>query len=222
MVDPRRRRPLLLAAFALLALFPGFALPAAAAGVHALGDRVQVTGIVTAAADGRPLAGVQVVLEVSRSYFAVRQLRTDRKETRRVSTTTNPRGEYTIEWPWDPYFNNFELLVGLPVRKGQAEKLEVLARHDLTQRLQRGTPVIVSPVVANAGLISRVRDFVAGLSSADENRVYQEMGKPDEVKSLRLPDRKEVTWWYFERGRMYRFLDGRLEQVVPFDPIKAF
>jgi hypothetical protein len=222
MVDPRRRRPPLLAGllFALLLALVAGVAPAAAA-VHALGDRVQVTGIVTAA-DGRPLAGVQVVLEVSRSYFAVRQLRTDRKETRRVSTTTNPRGEYTIEWPWDPYFNNFELLVGLPVRKGQAEKLEVLARHDLTQRLQRGSPVIVSPVVENAGLVSRVRDFVAGLSSEDENRVYQEMGKPDEVKSLRLPDREEVTWWYFERGRMYRFLDGRLEQVVPFDPIKAF
>lgn len=228
-MDDPRRLPLLslwlpwlrTAALLVLALCPAMATPAAAASPYATGDRVQVTGQITDR-QGKPLSDMRVVLEVSRSYFDLRQFRTDRKEVRRVTAATNARGEYALEWPWDPYFNTFELLVGVPVRKGQGDKLEVLAREDLTKRLERGSPVVVSPVVDNAALVSKVRDFVGDLSSEDERRVYQEMGKPDEVKRLVLPDRAEATWYYFERGRMYRFLDGRLEQVVPFDPIKAF
>lgn len=221
MDDPRRRLPLPVFALLLLAVLGwGAAAPAAAAS-YATGDPVQVTGQITDR-EGRPLAGVQVVLEVSRSYFDLRRFRSDRKEVRRVTAATDARGEYTLEWPWDPYFNTFELLVGVPVRKGQEDRLEVLAREDLTKRLERGSPVVASPVVDNAALISKVRGFVADLSSEDERRVYQEMGKPDEVRRLVLPDHEEASWYYFESGRMYRFLDGRLEQVVPFDPIKAF
>lgn len=221
-MDDLRRLPLLSwlpIALLVLALCP--AAPAAAASPYATGDRVQVTGQITDR-QGQPLSDVRVVLEVSRSYFDLRQLRTDRKDVRRVTAATNARGEYALEWPWDPYFNTFELLVGVPVRKGQDDKLEVLAREDLTKRLERGSPVVASPVVDNAALVSKVRDFVGDLSSEDERRVYQEMGKPDEVKRLVLPDSEEASWFYFDRGRMYRFLDGRLEQVVPFDPIKAF
>ncbi|HVR28057.1 MAG TPA: carboxypeptidase-like regulatory domain-containing protein [Thermoanaerobaculia bacterium] len=58
--------------------------------------------------------------------------------------------------------------------------------------------------------------------SADQRRIYEEMGKPDRVDRLELSkDAEEVAWWYFERGRSYHFRDGRLEQVVEFDPVKT-
>lgn len=56
--------------------------------------------------------------------------------------------------------------------------------------------------------------------SADEKRIYEEMGKPDRVDRLELSGgEEEVAWWYFERGRSYHFRAGRLEQVVEFDPV---
>lgn len=185
------------------------------------GERVQVTGIVTGR-DGRPLPGIRVSLEATRSYFSLRQLRkTAAEDIRRVSALTNAQGEYTVEWPWDSYFNHFELVSGVPVRKGKQDRVEELAREDVTKRLLAGSPVVVSPVIENTKFLESLNQFLAMVRSADEQRTYEEMGKPDRVKRLQYPDHVEDSWWYFESGRVYRFRDGRLEQVVPFTPVPA-
>jgi hypothetical protein len=205
----------------LLALMPALlagARPASAAR-YEQGERVQLTGLV-ADRQGKPLEGLRVTLEVSRSYFSLRQLRKTRADdVRRLSAVTNAKGEYTLEWPWDSYFNHFELAAGVPVRKGQADRLEELAREDVTQRLQGGSPVVVSLVVENTRFLESLRQFLAMVRSADERRTYDEMGKPDKVQRFEYPDHVEASWWYFESGRVYRFRDGRLEQVVPFTPV---
>lgn len=185
------------------------------------GERVQVTGIVTGR-DGRPLEGIRVSLEASRSYFSLRQLRkTAADDVRRVSALTNAKGEYTVEWPWDSYFNHFELVSGVPVRKGKQDRVEELAREDVTKRLLAGSPVVVSPVIENTKFLDSLNQFLAMVRSADEQRTYEEMGRPDRVQRLQYPDHVEDSWWYFESGRVYRFRDGRLEQVVPFTPVPA-
>lgn len=194
--------------------------PAAAARRYEQGERIQVTGLV-ADREGRPLSDVRVVLEASRSYFSIRELRRAEKDVRRVSAVTNARGEYTLEWPWDSYFNRFALVVGVPVRKGSTEKLHELQRTDVTDRMLAGSPVVAALTVENAAFLQKLRQFVASVKSDDERRVYDEMGKPDEVKTVRYPDSTESTWWYFDHGRAYRFRDGRLEQVIPFDPVKG-
>lgn len=209
----------------LLATLPFWLLLAAFSPVFAAryeqGERVQVTGIV-ADRNGRPLEGIRVTLEVSRSYFSLRQLRrTAADDVRRVSALTNAKGEYTLEWPWDSYFNHFELVSGVPVRKGSEDRLEELAREDVTKRLLAGSPVVVSPVVENTKFLDSLRQFLAMVRSADERRTYEEMGRPDRVQRLEYPDHVEDSWWYFESGRVYRFRDGRLEQVVPFTPVPA-
>jgi hypothetical protein len=217
-----RQSPLrwLPAAVALAFLLVAAGRPASAAS-YDQGQRVQVTGLV-ADPQGRPLDGVRVTLEVSRTYFSVRQFRrTQADDVRRVSATTNARGEYSVEWPWDSYFNHFELVAGVPVRKGRADRLEELTREDVTKRLVGGSPVVVSLVVQNVKFLENLRQFLAMVKSDDERRTYDEMGKPDKVQRFEYPDHVEASWWYFESGRVYRFRSGRLEQVVPFTPVPA-
>ena len=208
----------------LLAAAPGAAAPFGLSKSRiAQGDRVQITGAVTDQ-QGRPLSNVRVTFEATRTYFSVRQLqRTQTEEVRRVAAVTDAGGQFTIEWPWDSYFNHFELVVGVPVRKARKESLVELAREDITRRFEGGSPVVTSLVVSNqnAQFLTRLRELIASIQSDDERRVYDEMGKPDKVERVQYPGRTEVSWWYFDAGRVYRFKDGRLDQVVPFEPVKS-
>jgi len=198
------------------------ALAPAAAARYAQGERVQVTGAVTDA-QGRPLSDVRVTFEATRTYFSMRELRrTEDKEVRRVSATTNAAGQYTLEWPWDSYFNHFEVVAGVPVRiKGGGERLEELSRQDVTRRVLAGSPAVVSVTVENRQFLDNLRQFLASIQTDDQRKVYQEMGKPDRIRNVQYPGHLEASWWYFESGRVYRFRDGRLEQVVPFDPVRG-
>jgi hypothetical protein len=194
-----------------------------AAARFAQGERVQITGAVSDP-QGRPLSDVRVSLEVTRTYFSVRQLRrTQTEDVRRVTAVTDAGGQFTLTWPWDSYFNHFELVVGVPVRKARQEQLVELAREDVTSRLQGGSPVVTSMVVQkqNADFVTKLREFVASVRSDDEHKVYDDMGRPDKVERVQYPGRTEVSWWYFDAGRVYRFKDGRLEQVVPFEPVQS-
>jgi hypothetical protein len=196
----------------------------AAASPYDDGDRIRLTGLVTDA-EGRPIPGLQVVLEAGRRYFSLRELRRTEKDVERVGAVTNAQGEYSLEWTWDDYFNHFELLAGVNVRHARAEALEVLEREDVSKRVLAGSPVVVSVVVHNRAFVDRLRDFVASVQSADERRVYDEQGTPDDVKRVDyagLPRAVEVSWWYFDAGRVYRFRGGRLEQVDRFDPVRRF
>jgi hypothetical protein len=205
----------------LLGLLLAGALAPASAAPYAQGERVQITGVV-ADAQGRPLPEVRVTFEATRTYFSVRSLRrTADKEIRRVSTTTNAGGVYTMEWPWDSYFNHFEVVVGVPVRTRGGERLEELARQDATRRVLAGSPAVVAVTVENRQFLDTFRQFLASLQTDDQRKVYEEMGKPDRIRNVQYPGHLESSWWYFESGRCYRFRDGRLEQVVPFDPVRG-
>jgi hypothetical protein len=219
-IHPRRvlLRPALLGLFGLLAA----ALPVLAAH-YDQGQRIQITGIVSDA-QGQPLSDLRVVLEVSRTYFSLRELRrTADPDLRRVSATTNAHGEYTLEWPWDSYFNHFELVAGVPVHARMdghvGEKVEELARQDVTRRVQAGSPAVVAVTIDNRQFLDNFRQLLASIQTDDMRKVYQEMGKPDRIRNVQYPGHLEVSWWYFDDGRVYRFRDGRLEQVVPFDPV---
>jgi hypothetical protein len=225
LLRPVRRTPAPFA-LALLVVLLAVLLGGAAAGPlfaalrRAQGEKVQVTGAISDK-EGKPLSNLRVVLEASRSYFSFRDLRRDEKDVRKVSAMTDAQGQYTLVWPWDSYFNRFDLVVGVPVRKQGGEQVAELARQDITERMKGGNPVVATLAVENTRFLDNLRAFVASVQSADEHRVYQEMGKPDEVKRVQYPDHLEASWWYFEIGKVYRFRDGHLEQVVPFDPVKG-
>jgi hypothetical protein len=215
--------PAIIAIMAIMAIATPGARPAAATPYND-NERVQFTGVVSDPA-GKPVPGVRVVVEVARRYLSLRQLRRAEKDARRVGASTNAQGEYTIEWPWDGYFNHFQLLAGVSVRHGREEHLEVLESEDVTERVLAGSPVVSAIVIHDRGVVDRLRDFVASVRSEDQRRVYEEMGVPEDVKRVSYAGRQqetEVSWWYFEAGRVYRFRDGRLDQVERFDPVQRF
>jgi hypothetical protein len=208
---------------AILAIATLVATPAAATPYND-NERLQFTGVVSDPA-GKPVPGVEVVVEVSRRYLSLRQLRRADKDVRRVGALTNAQGEYRIEWPWDGYFNHFQLLAGISVRHGKEEHLEVLESEDVTERVLAGSPVVSPIEIHDRGVVDRLRDFVASVRSEDQRRVYEEMGVPEDVKRVSYAGREqetEVSWWYFEAGKVYRFRDGRLDQVERFDPVQRF
>jgi hypothetical protein len=221
----RTRPPAVLALLGVLALaLAALAAPAAADAPYKEGEKVQLTGLVTDPA-GAPVPGVRVVLEMSRRAMDWRQLRRTDHDLRRVSGQTNERGEYTIEWPWDSYFNHFEVAAGVVVRHGRKESLEVLERQDVSERVEDGSPVAVPLVLRQRAIVDHLRDFLASVRSEDERKTYEEMGVPDDVKRVDYAGSSqeiEVSWWYFDAGRVYRFHEGRLARVDRFDPVQHF
>jgi hypothetical protein len=191
------------------------AVPATAFGL-ATGDKVALSGTVTDTG-GRPLVGLRVVLEASR-----KSLRPGENEVRRVAASTDARGSYSISWPWDPYFNRFEIQVGVAIRRGKEERFEVFERQSLSVRQMEAGVVTVPLIVREGERLKKLRSFEAQVQSEDERRVFAELGQPDEVRIVEYPNRRESTWWYFESGRAYRFEAGRLAQVIHFDPIRKF
>lgn len=203
----------LLAAVVLAAL-PALALAPAAEARLETGTRVSIRGIVTDR-EGRPLDDVRVVLEASRAVFSLRQFRAVLRDTARVAAVTDDSGSYALSWPWDTYYNHFEIVVGVPVVTTGGEELQVLQRTEITRRLGRDAEVAVPVVVENAGFVHSLRRFLATVDSADEERVHRQLGRPDRVEIAG----GDESWWYFARGRRFDFRDGRLVEVKEFDPV---
>lgn len=183
------------------------------------GQRIQLTGLVTDPA-GLPISNVHVVLEASRSVFSLRQLGRAKKDLTRLTGLTNERGEYTLEWPWNGFYNTFELVVGVPIRREGGEKLRVLERLDITRRIDKGSPVVISLVVEDARFVKNLRQFLATIDTDDERRVHREMGEPGRVQEVNEGGSQLVSWWYFESGKVYRFRNGRLQNIEPFTPVR--
>ena len=198
-------------------------------GGYRQGDHVLFSGQVTDT-EGQPVAGVTVLLELSRGSFSVRRFKQVTKNTLRVPVTTTVDGRYLLDWRWDGYYNTFELAVALPVTKGAGvppgrPEFEVLHRIDVTGRVRQSAPekggerdvAVVTPlVVEGTGDLGWLRRLLDGDASAEERRIFREMGRPDRAD---VHKRGGSAWWYFEAGKVYRFRDGALDQVEHFEPI---
>jgi hypothetical protein len=183
------------------------------------GQRVLVQGVV-ADGQGKALSDLQVVLEASRMGFGVYPPGERKREVVTGSTQTDRGGEFGLELGWNPRFNHFELVVGVPVVSRGAETLQELSRQDITRRVRQGSPVAVPVTLLDTKFLTNLRTFLADVESADEQRIYRETGKPDRVDRVKYPDRDETAWWYFAAGKVYRFRNGRLDKVEDFAPVR--
>ena len=211
----------MLAAVALL-LAAGLVTPLGAArSPYAQGDEVRFTGIVTNAS-GLPISGLQVTLEASRAAFSFRRLSRVRENLSKLATVTDERGEFSLPWRWDEYYNRFDLVVAVAVRTTEGETMVELQRVDLSKRTHQGSPVVSAIQLEDTDLVDSRREFLAELNTMDERKVYEQAGQPEHLDRVQFPSYEEVTWWYFRHGRAYRFRDGTLQQVIPFDPVEPF
>ncbi len=207
-------RGVALAAISALLLW---AAPAGARGAHRKGDHVLISGQVTSA-EGKPVGNVTVLLELSRTSFSLRRFKQTRKNTLRIPVKATVDGRYLHDWRWDGYYNTFELAVALPAKKGGRDDFEILHRIEITGNVLAGGPVTLRLVVGDDDALGWLRGVLDGSASAEESRIYEEMGRPQRFD---VHDDGTTAWWYFEAGKVYRFRDGALEQVEHFEPITS-
>lgn len=219
----KKFRPLLV----LLLMF-AFFLPAPASALWRVkkskydrGEKVEFSGIVTDA-DGRPLPDVQVILEASRKEFRLRRMRKEPVDTFRVTVDTGSRGEYSLIWPWNDYYNTYEILIAVPLRRKGQKALEIIARVDITDRAEQTNPLMTPIRVNNATFLYSLRTFLATVDSPDEKRIYETMGRPDKVEQVGTLGEIEAHWWYFDTGKLVHFKLGKLVETKDFDPVKKF
>ena len=203
----------------LLAVLP--AQPEALAQANGPPGVIEISGVVTDA-EGRGLAELQVVLEASHRTFEFKELsRVSRGRTRRTANT-DPDGRYSLRWYPDSYFNRFDLLIGMNVRVPEGDQFYTLERLPLTQRMWNERSLTVDVTVEDTTFLNRYRSFVSALPSTDERDVYNRMGIPSKIDRIELSTHEEVTWWYFEAGKAYRFKGGELAEVSEFEPVLPF
>lgn len=212
---PARFRFLLAAGLAALLL----SAPAFAQRYFPKGQTVVFAGAVTDA-EGRPLGGVTVLLELVHSRFHILAMERKVEGPVQIPATTGEDGRYRLEWDYDPYHNVIGLAVALPVNRAGVEDFEILLRRDVTSKLTAGEAALDVPlVIEEPGYLLWLQSYLAGEASEDEKRLFRELGKPDRLDREERRGRLETGWWYFEEGKVYRFEDGRLERVIPFEPV---
>lgn len=204
-------RPLLAPLLLLALLAPA----AAARPAHRQGDTVPIAGHVVDK-QGKPLAGVMVILEVSRTAFSLRHMQQETGSVLRMPAKTDAQGYFRFDWTWQRHYNVFNLSVGLEVTYGDRPGFESVHRHDLSAQIAETTPSDLRLVVTETGYLSWLRRLLSGQATADELRLYRENGRPGRVDDY--SDGKSA-WWYFEAGKVYRLASGVLEQTQSFTPI---
>lgn len=185
------------------------------------GETVVFTGTVTDGA-GDPVADLEVVLEASRHSYDYLRFKRRTPVTRETRSSTSSDGSFEIRWPWAKGFNRFELHFGITVAGPGGGTFHVLHKEDLSKRIHLGSPVVTTAQIEDTSFLESFRDFLAGLVTADQERVYREAGKPDKVRERVSATHTEIDWWYFDFGKVYRFRDGKLIEVEDFTPLEPF
>lgn len=203
------------ALWALTAL--GGLCPAATAADRVQGEEVEITGRVSDPA-GSPLPGIAIQLKASHSTLSLRRMSRLETHPTYVDTVTDQRGDFHLTWKQHEFYDQFSIATGLKVA-ADSGGFEEIQRVDLTDRFRAPGDVVVQIEVERTPRIDHYLAFVESIASEDQKRVFEQLGQPEKTDRLQLTGQEEVTWWYFRRGKAYRFESGRLELVIPFEPV---
>lgn len=188
---------------------------APAEGKRKNGEIVRITGQVLDP-DGQPVDGVIVVLAATKSSYSFLKRQKTVEPPLRQTAAVDARGRFELEWHWDRYYNDFTLFAGLEVSRGGAPGFERLtSEQNISDRLKLEGPTHVTLTLNQHGYADWLKRFLTDRSSPDEEKIFREVGRPDRIRT----HGRESSWWYFELGTVYRFENGKLEQVIHFDPM---
>lgn len=202
-----------------LAMPLGLAMPAEAGwAAYKKGTSLRIEGRVSGP-DGAAVAGAELVLTAEREGRRLLSLGGTDRGPVAVKAKSGAEGRFAIDWIWDGYHDRFFLEVVLEAA-GERPR-ETLASLDLTGQMTGENPIRIDIAVPDASLIRFTNRVAAGNLSSDEQRLLAELGRPLRYEERSAAGRPETQWWYFDRGRMYRFEAGSLAQVVHFDPVVA-
>lgn len=221
MVEFRSGRSILSTSFVLVLLAVLGAPHGLTAGPYAEGDYIEITGT-AADGSGLPIPDVHVLFRAAKKSFSISQFGNATRDEVRQQTKTDRHGQFTFRWRWVDYYNHYDILVVVPRRSAAGESYDILSQQNISKRIRQGSPVVVALTVEEGEFLDKLRDFLATVDSEDEKRIYDEMGNPDRVQTIEHPTHDEISWWYFQAGKTYRFRDGELQQVVHFDPVSPF
>ncbi len=185
-----------------------------------LSKTVEVSGRITDAA-GQPLGSVEVVLEAYHRKLDLRRMKRRDVDLLRVVATTGKDGRFQLEWARNDHYQIFYLATALPVRRQGRDELDVFSRLEISAEMRGGSSVRRDLTVEDAEAMRWLQRFLAGMTSAAEQRVYQEMGRPDRIDAAAEAATGESAWWYFAAGKVYRFKGGEFDQVIHFEPINS-
>lgn len=185
------------------------------------GDEITIEGHVTDL-EGKPLAGVVVLFEAARNSFRLRSFDRETRDRLQMPTRSREDGSFSFVWSWDSYYNTFSLAAALPTRDADGKAgYEIFTRREITTEIDAGvTPVTLPLSVENGQTLVWLQNYGERGGSAEQQRIYDELGRPDRIDTETDDNGVEiVSWWYFPRGAVYRFENGRLDGVTHFDPV---
>lgn len=189
-------------------------LPVAAEGRD--GDVVRVEGQVLDQ-NGTPVSGVKVLLEATRTSFSWLKRKKTSEPPLQQLADVDDEGRFVIPWSRHRHYNEFSLAVAVDVTRGGKPDFEILHRQDLTKAMNGEVPVNVFITLEKAGYVRWLQTYLEDRASEDEEQVFRENGRPDRIKT----EDRESSWWYFSAGKVIRFRDGKLDQVIHFDPVES-
>ena len=180
------------------------------------GDVVKVSGQILDD-EGVPVSGVSVLLEATRTTYSWLKRKKETEPPLQQIGQVDAEGRFEIPWSWHRRYNAFALTVAMEVTRGGQPDYEILHRQDLTTEMTGGAPVHVFITLKEAGYVRWLESYIAGQATEDEEQVFGDNGRPDRIKV----DDRESSWWYFTAGKVIRFRDGKLDQVIHFDPMDS-
>lgn len=204
-------------AFSTLLLVVALAAGAARAAPRA-GEVVRLAGRVVDA-EGQPVPGATVVLEAYRSGFDVLRMKKRDHPPVLSPTMTDDDGRFALDWSWDRRHDRFEIVVGATVSQEDGTRVEPFLRNDATAVLLGQQTDGLHLVVDDDGVLRWLIGFAETGGSDDERKIFGELGRPDRVDRAQRDEGLEYTWWYFDIGKAYRFIGGRLTEVVHYEPV---